>query len=457
MGLSVVILAAGKGTRMYSSLPKVLHPIAGKAMVQHVIDSARAIGAKPIHLVYGYGGDQLKQGISGDDLNWVEQVEQLGTGHAMLQAAPQFKADDTVLMLYGDTPLVEVETLQRLVDAKPVEGIALLTINQPDPTGYGRIVRNSAGDISEIVEQKDATPEQLAITEVNTGIMAASGALWQRYLSQLTNDNAQQEYYVTDVIRMAAEEGHSVKSVTALNVNEVSGVNNRIQQAALERAYQLKMAHKLLASGVTLMDPNRFDLRGSLEHGQDCVIDVNCVFEGRVVLGQRVTIAPNCVLKDCVIGDDCEVKANTVIEGAELEPFSSVGPFARLRPGAKLCRDAHVGNFVELKKAVLGEGSKCGHLSYLGDALVGKQVNIGAGTITCNYDGVNKFRTEIGDGAFIGSDSQLVAPVKVGKNASIGAGSTITKDTPDEQLTLSRSKQVSVPSWKRPVKIDKAN
>lgn len=452
MSLSVVILAAGKGTRMYSQLPKVLHPIAGKAMVQHVIDSARAMGANPIHLVYGYGGKQLQQAISGDDLNWVEQTEQLGTGHAMLQAAPQFQPEDTVLMLYGDTPLVEVETLQRLVDAKPADGIALLTINQPDPTGYGRIVRNSAGDVCEIVEQKDATSEQLAITEVNTGIMAASGALWQQYLSQLSNDNAQQEYYVTDVIRMAAEDGRVVKSVTALNANEVSGVNNRQQQAALERAYQLKMANKLLASGVTLMDPSRFDLRGSLEHGQDCVIDVNCVFEGRVVLGQRVTIAPNCVLKDCVIGDDCEVKANTVIEGAELQPQSSVGPFARLRPGAKLERDAHVGNFCELKKSTLGEGSKCGHLTYLGDTTVGKKVNIGAGTITCNYDGVNKFKTTIGDGAFIGSDSQLVAPVTVGANATIGAGSTITKDTPADQLTLSRNKQVSISGWQRPTK-----
>ncbi|MFM2485914.1 bifunctional UDP-N-acetylglucosamine diphosphorylase/glucosamine-1-phosphate N-acetyltransferase GlmU [Celerinatantimonas yamalensis] len=452
MSLSVVILAAGKGTRMHSRLPKVLHPIAGKAMVQHVIDSARALGASSIHLVYGYGGEQLKTVLCGDDLNWVEQSEQLGTGHAMLQAAPQFTDDDVVLMLYGDTPLVEVATLEKLIATKPSDGIALLTVVQSDPSGYGRIVRDEQGQICAIVEHKDASEAERAIDEVNTGIMVASGRDWKYFLSQLSNDNAQHEYYVTDVIAIAVQEGRSVTSVVAQSTDEVAGVNSRVQQAELERAYQRKLAHKLLESGVTLMDPQRFDLRGSLEHGQDCIIDINCVFSGRVELGQRVQIGANCVLSDCVIGDDCIVKANTVIEGATLEAGSSAGPFARMRPGAKLAEDAHIGNFVEMKKSTLGRGSKCGHLSYLGDATVGANVNIGAGTITCNYDGVNKFKTIIEDGAFIGSDSQLIAPVRVGKNATIGAGSTISKDAPAEQLTISRTRQTSLSGWQRPVK-----
>lgn len=452
MNLSVVILAAGKGTRMHSSLPKVLHPIAGKAMVQHVIDTARVIGAVQVHLVYGYGGERLQKNIKGDDINWVEQHEQLGTGHAMRQAAPYFKDDETVLMLYGDTPLVSVETLTRLISHKPDDGIALLTIEQRDPTGYGRIIRQIDGSVEAIVEQKDATPEQLMIKEVNTGMMAASGKLWRHLLAQLKNENAQKEYYATDVIALACAQGHSVISVEAENTDEVLGVNNRQQQAVLERAYQYKQAQQLLIEGVSLSDPNRFDLRGKIEHGQDCFIDVNCVFEGQITLGNRVQIGPNCVLKDCTIGDDCIVKANTVIEGATLESNSSVGPFARLRPGAKLCQDAHVGNFVELKKATLGEGSKCGHLSYLGDALIGKDVNIGAGTITCNYDGVNKFQTIIEDGAFIGSDSQLIAPVTVGKNANIGAGSTITRNAPADQLTVSRARQTTIRGWHRPKK-----
>lgn len=452
MNLSVVILAAGKGTRMHSRLAKVLHPIAGKAMVQHVIDTARALGSTTIHLVYGYGGQQLKETLTGDDLNWVEQAEQLGTGHAMQQAAPYFNDDETVLMLYGDTPLVETETLKRLLDAKPKDGIALLSVKQDDPTGYGRIIRDSNGKIKAIVEHKDASAEQRAINEVNTGIMVCSGKDWKYFLAKLSNDNAQQEYYATDVIALAAREGRSIGNVEALSPDEVAGVNSRVQQAALERTYQLKLANKLLTFGVSLADPARFDLRGSLEHGSDCFIDVNCVFQGKVTLGNDVSIGANCVLSDCVIGDSCEIKPNTVIEGATLEKGSSAGPFARMRPGAKLAEDAHIGNFVEMKKASLGKGSKCGHLTYLGDAEIGDNVNIGAGTITCNYDGVNKFKTVIEDGAFIGSDSQLVAPVRIGKNATIAAGSTITKDAPAEQLTLSRTSQTSVAHWQRPVK-----
>ncbi|CAG9294998.1 bifunctional UDP-N-acetylglucosamine diphosphorylase/glucosamine-1-phosphate N-acetyltransferase GlmU [Celerinatantimonas diazotrophica] len=452
MNLSVVILAAGKGTRMYSRLAKVLHPIAGKAMVQHVINTARALGSESIHLVYGFGGEQLKATLTGDDLNWVEQIEQLGTGHAMLQAAPYFKDDEIVLMLYGDTPLVETETLERLIAAKPQDGIALLTVKQNDPTGYGRIIRDADGHITAIVEHKDASEEQRNIKEVNTGIMAGSGKDWKHFLAQLSNDNAQREYYATDVIALAVSEGRSIGYVEALNADEVAGVNSRVQQAALERAYQLKLANQLLTDGVSLADPTRFDLRGQLEHGYDCFIDVNCVFQGNVTLGNDVSIGANCVLSDCVIGDGCEVKPNTVIEGAILEKGSSAGPFARLRPGAKLAEDAHIGNFVEMKKASLGKGSKCGHLTYLGDAEIGANVNIGAGTITCNYDGVNKFKTVIEDGAFIGSDSQLVAPVRIGKNATIAAGTTITKDAPAEQLTLSRIRQTSVAHWQRPAK-----
>lgn len=452
MSLSVVILAAGKGTRMHSSLPKVLHKIGGKAMVNHVIDTARVLGSQQIHLVYGFGGERLQEAIQGDDLNWVYQAEQLGTGHAMQQAAGDFVKDDTIIMLYGDTPLVQPKTLERLIAAKPEHGIALLTVEASDPTGYGRIVRDENQAVCAIVEHKDANEAQRAICEVNTGIMALSGRDWQQFLAQLSNNNAQHEYYVTDVIALAVAAGREVESVKADSTDEVAGVNSRVQQAHLERAYQRSLAHQLLVEGVSLADPQRFDLRGTLSHGSDCFIDVNCVFSGHVQLGNGVTIGANCVICDSVIGDGVEVKSHTVLEGALLEAESSAGPFARMRPGAQLAPDAHIGNFVEMKKSILGAGSKCGHLSYLGDATVGQNVNIGAGTITCNYDGVNKFKTEIGDGAFIGSDSQLIAPVCVGENATIGAGSTITKDAPANQLTLTRSRQCAIPSWKRPVK-----
>ena len=390
--LSVVILAAGKGTRMYSNLPKVLHPLAGKSMVQHVIDAATRVGANNVHLVYGHGGELLKQSLAASELNWVLQAEQLGTGHAMQQAALHFSDDEDVLMLYGDVPLISVDTLKKLLAAKPEGGIGLLTVKLDDPTGYGRIVREN-GEVVGIIEQKDASAEQLKINEINTGILVANGASFKRWLNKLSNNNAQGEYYITDIIAMAHAEGHKIATVHPARLSEVEGVNNRLQLSRLERVYQQEQAERLLLEGVMLMDPARFDLRGELSHGIDVSIDVNVVIEGRVKLGDRVVIGAGCVLKDCVIGDDCVISPYSVFEGATLQADCTVGPFARLRPGAELGQAAHVGNFVEIKKASLGAGTKAGHLSYLGDATIGDNVNIGAGTITCNYDGVNKSQT----------------------------------------------------------------
>lgn len=449
--LSVVILAAGKGTRMYSDLPKVLHPLAGKPMVQHVIDTALKLGAQNVHLVYGHGGDLLKDKLSDQPLNWVLQAEQLGTGHAMQQAAPHFSDDEDVLMLYGDVPLISEETLQRLLAAKPQGGIGLLTVKLVGPTGYGRIVRENENVVG-IVEHKDATAEQHKINEINTGILVASGRDLKRWLGKLDNNNAQGEYYITDIIALAHQEGNKIEAVHPDRLSEVEGVNNRLQLSALEREYQSEQAQKLLLAGVMLLDPARFDLRGELIHGRDISIDTNVIIEGNVKLGDRVRIATGCVLKDCVIGDDCEISPYTVIENATLAAECTVGPFARLRPGADLAEKAHVGNFVEMKKARLGKGSKAGHLSYLGDAEIGDNVNIGAGTITCNYDGANKFKTIIGDDVFVGSDTQLVAPVTIGNGVTIAAGTTVTKDVAEKELVLSRVKQTHIQGWKRPVK-----
>lgn len=449
--LSVVILAAGKGTRMYSDLPKVLHPLAGKPMVQHVIDTALKLGAQNVHLVYGHGGDLLKDKLSDQPLNWVLQAEQLGTGHAMQQAAPHFSDDEDVLMLYGDVPLISEETLQRLLAAKPQGGIGLLTVKLVDPTGYGRIVRENDNVVG-IVEHKDATAEQHKINEINTGILVASGRDLKRWLGKLDNNNAQGEYYITDIIALAHQKGNKIEAVHPDRLSEVEGVNNRLQLSALEREYQSEQAQKLLLAGVMLLDPARFDLRGELIHGRDISIDTNVIIEGNVKLGDRVRIATGCVLKDCVIGDDCEISPYTVIENATLAAECTVGPFARLRPGADLAEKAHVGNFVEMKKARLGKGSKAGHLSYLGDAEIGDNVNIGAGTITCNYDGANKFKTIIGDDVFVGSDTQLVAPVTIGNGVTIAAGTTVTKDVAEKELVLSRVKQTHIQGWKRPVK-----
>lgn len=449
--MSVVILAAGKGTRMYSDLPKVLHPLAGKPMVQHVIDAAMKLGAKNVHLVYGHGGELLKSTLRNDALNWVLQAEQLGTGHAMQQAAPHFADDEDVLMLYGDVPLIAVETLTRLLAAKPQGGIGLLTVKLQDPSGYGRIVREN-GTVVGIVEHKDASDEQRQINEINTGILVANGRDLKRWLGKLNNNNAQGEFYITDIIALAHAEGNKIEAVHPARLSEVEGVNNRLQLSQLERVYQAEQAEKLLLAGVMLLDPARFDLRGVLEHGRDISIDANVIIEGMVKLGNRVKIGAGCVLRDCVIGDDCEISPYSVLENAQLEAACTVGPFARLRPGAELAEGAHVGNFVEIKKARLGKGSKAGHLSYLGDAEIGDDVNIGAGTITCNYDGANKHKTIIGDGVFVGSDTQLVAPVTVGKGVTIAAGTTVTRDIADNELVLSRVKQVHIQGWRRPTK-----
>ncbi|MCP1338397.1 bifunctional UDP-N-acetylglucosamine diphosphorylase/glucosamine-1-phosphate N-acetyltransferase GlmU [Idiomarina sp. M1R2S28] len=450
MKLRVVILAAGKGTRMRSELPKVLHKVANKPMVEHVIDTARSLKPDAINLIYGHGGDQLKQAIAGDDLTWVEQREQLGTGHAVQQVIPHLKSSEKVIILYGDVPLLTESTLIKLVTASANTSLGLLTMTLAEPTGYGRIVRNERRSVTGIVEQKDANAQQLAIKEVNTGIMIADSDKLKSWLEQLSNDNAQKEYYLTDIVAMAAREGVNIATAQPDNAQEVEGANNRQQLASLERALQQRQAEELMTQGVTLIDPARFDCRGKLSAGSDVTIDINAVFEGNVVLGDRVVIEPNCVIRNSVIGDDTVIRANSHIEDAKVAKGCKVGPFARLRPGAELADEAQVGNFVEMKKSRLGKGSKASHLTYLGDTQVGEYANIGAGTITCNYDGVNKALTEIGDGAFIGSNSSLVAPVSIGKNATVGAGSVITRAVADEELAVARGKQRNISGWQRP-------
>ncbi|QYJ93809.1 bifunctional UDP-N-acetylglucosamine diphosphorylase/glucosamine-1-phosphate N-acetyltransferase GlmU [Shewanella spartinae] len=451
MALNVVILAAGKGTRMRSDLPKVLHPIAHKSMVQHVIDTAHQLGSEAIQLVYGYGADKLKARLGEQTLNWVLQAEQLGTGHAVAQANDNIGDDDTVLILYGDVPLIQASTLEALLAARDANGLAILTVNLPDPTGYGRIVRE-AGKVVGIVEQKDANEEQLKINEINTGIMAAPGKQLKAWLDQLSSDNAQGEYYLTDIVAMAHSDGVSITTAQPASAIEVEGANNRVQLAQLERAYQARTAEKLMLEGANLRDPARIDVRGDVTVGMDVMIDVNVVFQGKVTIGNNVTIGAGAILIDCEISDNAEIKPYSIIENAIVGEAASAGPFARLRPGAELKRDAHIGNFVEMKKAVLGEGSKAGHLAYIGDAQVGAGVNIGAGTITCNYDGANKHLTVIEDDVFVGSDTQLVAPVTIGKGATLGAGSTITRDVAADELVITRVKQRHLTGWTRPVK-----
>ncbi|OZN25592.1 UDP-N-acetylglucosamine diphosphorylase/glucosamine-1-phosphate N-acetyltransferase [Actinobacillus seminis] len=449
--LSVVILAAGKGTRMYSDLPKVLHNIAGKPMVKHVIDTVKQLHPQNIHLIYGHGGDVMQARLKDEPVNWVLQKEQLGTGHAMQQAAPFFHDDENILMLYGDGPLITLETLQKLIATKPTHGIALLTVDLLNPTGYGRILRQD-GNVVGIVEQKDANTKQLKITEVNTGVMVSDGASFKKWLARLNNNNAQGEYYMTDVIGLANQDGFQVIAVQADDIMEVEGANNRLQLAALERYYQRKQADKLLLAGVMLIDPARFDLRGKLEHGKDVEIDVNVIIEGEVKLGDRVRIGAGCVLKNCVIGDDVDIKPYSVIEDATIGERAAIGPFSRLRPGTELAAETHIGNFVEIKKAQIGKGSKVNHLTYVGDAEIGSNCNIGAGVITCNYDGANKFKTIIGDNVFVGSDSQLVAPVRLANGSTIGAGSTITDNVNENELAISRVRQQHIQGWKRPTK-----
>ena len=454
MSLNVVILAAGQGKRMHSARPKVLHPLAGKPLLRHVIDAARALHPDRIVVVVGHGGTAVREAMTGADLRFVKQEPQQGTGHAVMQAVPQLGAANTTLILYGDVPLTSIETLKALVGAASrgaTTGMAILTVELDDPSGYGRMVREN-GKITRIVEQRDATAAERAIREINSGIMAVPTAKIKGWLDKLSNHNAQGEYYLTDIVPMVVADGITIESATAPHAWEVLGVNSRAQLAELERIHQHHLAAALLESGVALADPARIDIRGSLACGQDVSIDVNCVFEGDVVLGNDIVIGPNCVLKNVRIKAGTRVEAFSHLEDAEVGAHCRIGPYARLRPGTQLDEHVHIGNFVEVKKSTVGAGSKANHLAYIGDSEVGKNVNIGAGTITCNYDGVNKSKTIIGDGAFIGSDSTLVAPVTIGAGAYIGAGSTITKQAPPAKLTLTRAKQLTIDSWKPPKK-----
>ena len=454
--LNIVILAAGLGKRMQSDLPKVLHPLAGKPMLAHVLDNARALSPARIVVVVGHGAERVKQAFAGQpDLEFALQSPQHGTGHAVQQAVPALLEgdgeNDVTLVLYGDVPLVQTATLQALLEAR-AGGMAVLTEKLPDPTGYGRIVRNQNNEVVRIVEHKDATPEERAINEVNTGILAAPTRHLKDWLSRIDNNNAQGEYYLTDVVGLSVADGVPVHAAHPLHGWETLGVNSRVQQAQLERRWQQEQARRLLEAGVTLADPDRFDLRGSLVCGRDVFIDVGCVFEGKVELADGVRIGPHSVIIDSVIASNTRVEAFSHIQDAQVADHAVIGPYARLRPGARIGSEAHVGNFVEIKKSVLGQGSKANHLAYIGDAQVGARVNIGAGTITCNYDGVNKSLTVIEDDAFIGSDTQLVAPVRVGQGATLGAGTTLTRDAPAGKLTISRPAQQTIEGWSRPVK-----
>jgi bifunctional UDP-N-acetylglucosamine pyrophosphorylase/glucosamine-1-phosphate N-acetyltransferase len=452
MKLGVVILAAGQGTRMRSSLPKVLHILAGRPLLQHVISTAGALEPERVVVVYGHGGERVPAAFPDKDLTWVEQAEQLGTGHAVEQALPALKGVERVLVLYGDVPLTEASTLSALIDAAADTDLALLTVELENPTGYGRIVRADNGSIQRIVEQKDAAPEELSIREINTGILVVNRARLEQWIEQLENDNAQGEFYLTDIVEAAVKEGVEVRSAQPADFDEVKGVNDRLQLAELERHFQRRQAEQLMRQGVALSDPARFDLRGTLSAGQDVEIDINVLLEGEVSLGDGVRVGANTVIRNSTVAANTQIKENCVIEEATIGKECRIGPFARIRPETALAGSVHIGNFVEIKKSEVDEGSKINHLSYVGDSSVGKGVNIGAGTITCNYDGANKHKTIIGDNAFIGSDTQLVAPVEVGPGATIGAGSTITQDAPPETLSLSRAKQTSLKGWRRPVK-----
>ncbi|MDP1926172.1 MAG: bifunctional UDP-N-acetylglucosamine diphosphorylase/glucosamine-1-phosphate N-acetyltransferase GlmU [Thiobacillus sp.] len=452
--LEILILAAGKGTRMRSDLPKVLHKLAGKPLLGHVVDNAHALGASQTCVVYGFGGEAVPQALADDKLTFVLQAQQHGTGHAVQQALPALADDSVTLILYGDVPLTHTATLQPLVTAARAGKLGLLTVTLADPTGYGRIVREH-GKVTRIVEHKDATDAERTIAEVNTGILAVATRHLKQWIATLKNDNAQGEYYLTDIIAQAVADGVAIETHQPAHEWEVLGINSKAQLAQLERIHQNEIAQALLESGVTLMDPARLDVRGALSCGRDVAIDVNCVFEGRVLLGDGVQIGANCVLRNVTVAAGTRIDAFTLIDDAAIGEINRLGPFTRIRPGTTLARDVHVGNFVEIKNSQIDDGSKIGHLSYIGDTTMGKQVNIGAGTITCNYDGANKHRTVIGDDVFVGSDTQLVAPVTVGKGATLGAGTTLTKDAPAGELTLSRAKQTTIPGWTRPLKLKK--
>jgi len=456
MKITTIILAAGKGTRMHSDLPKVLHKIADKSLVRHVYDASSQLENNQIQIVVGHQAELVRDYMHGLNVNWVEQKQQLGTGHAVQQASTYIADDQVVLILFGDVPLLKTETIKKIVADVNESTLSLLTVFLENPKGYGRIIRDEDQKVIKIVEEKDATEIERQVSEVNTGIMAVLGRHLKKWLTQLGNQNAQGEYYLTDVIAMAVTDAIEIVTSQPTSADEVLGVNNRSQLAYLERVFQASQASKLMEQGVTLRDPARFDLRGEITGlGEDICIDVNVILEGSNKIGNRVNIGPNTIIKNAVIGDDVEILANCVIENALIGKGCRIGPYARLRPETELAENVHIGNFVEIKKALVASESKINHLSYIGDAEVGSKVNIGAGTITCNYDGVNKFKTIIEDGAFIGSDTQLVAPVTVGKNATIGAGSTITKNTPENQLTISRIKQFVIPGWQRPSKVEK--
>ncbi|VEG91697.1 bifunctional UDP-N-acetylglucosamine diphosphorylase/glucosamine-1-phosphate N-acetyltransferase GlmU [Legionella spiritensis] len=453
MSLEIVILAAGLGKRMRSAIPKVLHPLAGKSLLERVVETGKSLNPDAIHVIYGHGGEQIMQTLHHLQVNWVLQDKQLGTGHALQQALPHINPQSQVLILSGDVPLIQANTLQALVNcAAESQSLALLLAILDDPHGLGRIVRDEHNAIRAIVEEKDATPEQRLIREIYSGICCANASDLARWLPQLCNDNAQGEYYLTDIITLAVQERHAIRSMPTPHLFEIQGINTRVQLQQLERLWQNHQAEQLMLSGVSIADAGRIDVRGELQCGQDVFIDVNCVFSGTVVLGNNCRIGPNCTLSDVVLEDGCDVLANSVLDGCRLGESCQVGPFARLRPGTKLADHCKIGNFVETKKAEFGAGSKASHLSYLGDVTIGRDVNIGAGTITCNYDGVNKHQTVIEDGVFVGSDTQLVAPVTIGANATIGAGSTIRRHAPPGELTLTESRQKTIFGWKRPVK-----
>jgi bifunctional UDP-N-acetylglucosamine pyrophosphorylase / glucosamine-1-phosphate N-acetyltransferase len=452
MSLAIVILAAGQGKRMKSNLPKVLQPLAGEPLLSHVLHTAHALQAADIHVVFGHGGEQVRAAFEGQPIKWALQAEQLGTGHALAQAMPGIDDERIVLVLYGDVPLTRPQTLQPLLDAAARGSVGLLSVALADPSGYGRIVRNNAGNVVRIVEHKDANAKELAISEANTGLLAANAGQLRQWLSKLKNDNSQGEYYLTDVVTMAVRDGVKVEAVLAPSEAEVLGVNDKVQLAEVESHLRRRRTTELMLQGATLADPARVDIRGRISVGKDVFIDVNTVFEGNVQLDDGVRIGPNCIVKNTRIGAGSELFANCVTDNAVVGPNCNIGPFARLRPEAELADHVHIGNFVEVKKSRIGSGSKANHLTYIGDATVGTQVNIGAGTVTVNYDGANKWRTEIGDNAFVGSGSMLVAPVKIGAGANTGAGSTITRDAPEGKLTLARARQVTLEGWQRPRK-----
>jgi bifunctional UDP-N-acetylglucosamine pyrophosphorylase/glucosamine-1-phosphate N-acetyltransferase len=448
--LNIVILAAGKGTRMHSDIPKVLHALAGKSLLQHVLDTAVQLAPEKTCVVYGHGGEMVPAAMAQYQASFVLQEPQLGTGHAVLQAMPGLQDASTTLILYGDVPLIQLDTLKKLLE-NPGH-LCLLTLNMLNPAGYGRIIRSSAGSVCSIVEEKDATAEQRAVTEVNTGILSVPTHLLRNWLSALNNNNVQGEYYLTDIVSMAVAQGITVSTSQPQQDWQVMGVNSKVQLAELERIWQGEQALRLLRQGVGLADPARLDVRGNLHCGRDVEIDVGCIFEGEVHLGNKVKVGAYTVIRNSKIAAGTHIAPYTHIDAAEVGEKCSLGPYARLRPGSKLHNDVHIGNFVEVKNSEIAQGSKANHLSYIGDSTVGSRVNVGAGTITCNYDGANKFRTIIEDDVFIGSDTQLIAPVTIKRGSTIGAGSTITKDTPENALTLSRAKQITVAGWQRPVK-----